>query len=122
MKIALTSQNKREITAHAGKCRVFWIYHIHERQIVEKTLLEVPRAQTFHESSATDPHPLDDIKVFITKDMGMGLIHRLEQKGIEAIITAETEPDKAVRAYLEGRLERLAPDPNHQGHRHTHQD
>ena len=40
MKIAITSQNKREITGHAGKCRKFWIYEINEGKISNKELLE----------------------------------------------------------------------------------
>jgi len=37
MKIAVTSQNRREITRHAGKCSKFWIYEVSDGKIGEKT-------------------------------------------------------------------------------------
>jgi predicted Fe-Mo cluster-binding NifX family protein len=120
MKIAVTSQNKREITEHAGMCRKFWIYEINEGQVLKKTLLELPKEQSFHESSPHEPHPLDEIQVLIAGNMGINLIQRLERKGIEAIITSAKDPDQAVTAYLDGSLERLAPDPNHHGHGSVH--
>ncbi len=109
MKIAVTSQNKREITGHAGRCRKFWIYQVVDGKVGEKTLLELPKEQAFHESHGNDPHPLDDIQVFITGSMGMGLVNRMNAKGIEAISTQEKEPDKAVAAYLDGSIDKLPP-------------
>jgi predicted Fe-Mo cluster-binding NifX family protein len=118
MKIAVTSQNKREITEHAGKCRKFWIYEVTNNNVDQKTLLELPKELSFHESSADAPHPLDDVQVLITGSMGMGLVHRLGMKNIEGIVTSEKEPDKAVIAYLAGTLEQLAPHTHHHGHQH----
>ncbi|MCW8959748.1 MAG: NifB/NifX family molybdenum-iron cluster-binding protein, partial [Gammaproteobacteria bacterium] len=76
MKIAVTSQNRREITGHAGRCRKFWIYEIEDRQIVDKQLLELPKEQAFHESDPRQPHPLDDVTVLISGGMGQGMQHR----------------------------------------------
>lgn len=104
MKIAVASQNRREITEHAGHCRKFWIYHIAEQQIIDKALLELPLEQSFHESSPHDPHPLDEVQVLIAGGMGHGLSHRLEVRGIAGIVTPETDPDRAVAAYLDGSL------------------
>ena len=115
MKIAVTSQNKREITGHAGKCRKFWIYDILDKKISDKNLLELPKEQSFHESAGQAPHPLDDVQVLITGSMGQGLVQRLEKKKIEWIITSETLPEQAVLSYLSGTLERLPP------HQHNHQ-
>jgi predicted Fe-Mo cluster-binding NifX family protein len=116
MKIAITSQNRREVTGHAGKCRKFWIYEISDGKIGAPNLLELPKEQSFHESSPQTPHPLDEVQVLITGGMGMGLSNRLSMKGIEGIITSETSPDKAVAAYLNGSLERLAAHDH--GHAH----
>ncbi len=119
MKIAVTSQNKREITGHAGRCRKFWIYKVVDGKVGEKTLLELPKEQAFHESHGNHPHPLDDIQVFITGSMGMGLVNRMNAKGIEAIITQEKEPDKAVAAYLDGSIDKLPPhQPGEHGNQH----
>lgn len=119
MKIAVTSQNKREITEHAGRCRKFWIYEVNEGKIDKKSLLELPKEQAFHNSSPNEPHPLDDVQVFLTGSMGRGLIQRLEAKSIEPIITKEKEPERAVAAYLDGTLEQVPYEHHHHvGHEH----
>ena len=105
MKIAVTSQNKHQITGHAGKCRKFWIYSIDHNQIQDKALLELPKEQSFHESSPQQPHPLDQVQVFISAGIGNGLKQRLINKGITPIVTTIDNPDTAIKAYLEGTLE-----------------
>lgn len=116
MKIAVASQNRHEITEHAGRCRKFWIYETSQGAVVDKTLLELPREQSFHDSSPHDPHPLDDVQVLIAGNFGSGLAARLEARSIEALITPETDPDRAVAAYLAGSLETRAPGPHHHEH------
>jgi predicted Fe-Mo cluster-binding NifX family protein len=119
MKIAVASQNRRTITEHGGRCRKFWIYEVSQDVIREKNLLELPKEQSFHESSPREPHPLDDIQVFIAGGMGPGLRDRLAAKGIQGIITTEIDPDMAVKAYLEGTLVSASPKkphPHGEGH------
>jgi predicted Fe-Mo cluster-binding NifX family protein len=119
MKIAVASQNRKTITGHAGKCRKFWIYDVTGRAVQGKTLLELPKEQSFHESHGAGPHPLDGINVLISGGMGAGLQHRLRQRGIDALVTPEEDPDGAVVAYLEGRLT-LGEAEVHAGHDHDH--
>ena len=120
MKIAVTSQNRRTITEHAGKCRKFWIYHIDQGQTTGRELLELPLEQSFHESSPHDPHPLDDVQVLISASMGPGLHQRLMAKGINALMTEETDPDRAVAAYLQGTLISGAGSCDHGPDDHDH--
>lgn len=121
MKIAVTSQNRRTITEHAGKCRKFWVYEINQDQMITKTLLELPIQQAFHQSSPQAPHPLDDVQVLIAGGMGSGLSRRLAAKNIKALVTAETDPDQAVLAYLQGNLEVMATCSSHDHHDHHHE-
>ena len=100
MKIAVTSQNRKNVTEHAGRCRKFWIFSIENNKIVDKQLLEFPKEQAFHESSAHAPHPLDDIDVLIAGGMGEGLMARLERRGIKSVVTQEDDPEAAVSLYL----------------------
>ncbi len=120
MKIAVTSQNRRTITEHAGKCRKFWIYDIDQGQIAGRNLLELPMEQSFHESSPRDRHPLDDVQVLIAASMGPGLHQRLSAKGIMALMTQETDPDVAVAAYLQGTLTGGAGSCDHGAEHHHH--
>ena len=110
MKIAVASQNRHSVTEHAGKCRKFWIYDVDDiagSEVQGKRLLELPKAQSFHASPRTEPHALDTVDVLISGGMGRGLERRLRERGIEAIVTHETDPDVATKAYLDGTLVRL---------------
>lgn len=121
MKIAVTSQNRREITEHAGRCRKFWLYDIEGQKLRGKQLLELPKEQAFHESPPQAAHPLDDITVLISGGMGQGMLRRLAARGILAIVTDEKEPDAAVKAYLSGTLQtRGAEQGCHHGHAQPH--
>ena len=121
MKIAITSQNRREITEHAGRCRKFWIYDIEANQTKGKVLLELPLEQSFHESSPHESHPLDEVNILISASMGQGMLRRLAAKGIVGIVTDEKDPDAAVAAFLAGRLKAAAPGQGCQhGHEHHH--
>ena len=120
MKIAITSQNRRTITEHAGKCRKFWVYDIEQGQVMGKTLLELPVEQSLHESSPHESHPLDAVQVLITGGMGPGLQRRLATKGITALMTVETDPDQAVIAYLQGTLDVRTGSCDHGTHQNQH--
>lgn len=119
MKIAVSSQNRKTVTGHAGKCRKFWIYDVAGGKALGRTLLELPLDQSFHASHGA-PHPLDHVSVLITGGMGMGLQQRLKQKGILAVSTAETDPDQAVAAWLNGTLAEIAPEDHGHGFAHEH--
>jgi len=117
MKIAVASQNRREITQHAGRCRKFWIYEIENGAITNKVLLELAKEQSFHDSSPHEPSPLDDAQALIAGGMGSGLLRRLENKGVKSLITSETNPDKAVEDYLKGVLVTLPAEPHEHNHK-----
>ena len=101
MKIAVTSQNRKTVTEHAGVCRKFWVFTVKENQILSKQLLELPKEQCFRESNPNAEHPLDDIDVLITGGMGNGLTQRLKKKGIQALLTDISDPAEAVNKALE---------------------
>jgi predicted Fe-Mo cluster-binding NifX family protein len=113
MQIAITSQNRKSITGHAGKCRNFWIYQVEAGQLAGKELVELAIDQSFHASHHEMAEPLSNINVLITGSMGGGLYQRLMQQGVLPIITDQNNPDEAVAAFLENRLERLPFEANH---------
>ena len=108
LQIAVTSQNRKTVTEHAGKCRKFWIYDVKQGQVTGKTLLELPIEQSFHESSPGQAHPLDAVHVLITAGIGSGLQQRLSQRGIRSVVTSQENPDQAVAVYLAGEFDRLS--------------
>ncbi len=105
MKIAVTSQNRREVTDHAGRCRRFWIYDVDaDRKVSGKTMLELPKEQSMHETAPTAAHPLDGVDVLISGSMGDGVRRKLAGRGIRAVTTACADPDAAVAGWLDGTL------------------
>lgn len=114
MKIAVTSQNRKNITEHAGRCRKFWVFSVEDNAVVDKQLLELPKEQAFHDSSPHAPHPLDYIDILIAGGMGQGLMTRLERRGIKSIVTKEDDPETAILLYLSDSL------ISEQPHRHCH--
>ncbi|MFW5954483.1 MAG: NifB/NifX family molybdenum-iron cluster-binding protein [Guyparkeria sp.] len=105
MKIAVTSQNRRTVTSHAGRCRRFWVYEVQNGAVVGRELLELPREQSFHESRPGEAHPLDGIQALISQGMGEGLVRRLAGMGASGYLTDESDPDQAVCLLLDGALE-----------------
>jgi predicted Fe-Mo cluster-binding NifX family protein len=118
MQIAVTSQNRKTITEHAGKCRKFWIYDLEKGVVTGKRLVEVSMEQSLHASSGLLAEPLAEINILITGGMGPGLHERLMQSGILPVITMEEDPDAAVTAMLSNRLPRLPVPRRHYCHEH----
>jgi predicted Fe-Mo cluster-binding NifX family protein len=112
MKIAVTSQNRSDITQHAGRCRNFRIFEVVDGRVTVQSLLELPKEASFHESPPDALHPLDDVDLLIAGGMGKGLQTRLARKGIVSLVTSETDPETAVRLWLAGDLP--------QGEAHAH--
>ncbi len=118
MRVAVTSQNRREVTEHAGRCRNFQVYEVQEGAIVRCDLLELEREQSFHDSPPEAPHPLDGVDVLITGGMGEGLRLRLARRGIAALVTTERDPESAVRSWLAGTLPVASTRDHAHGHDH----
>jgi len=104
MKIAISSQNRKEVTGHAGQCRKFWIVELDQRKVVSRTLVEVEREETFHETGGGFPQALQGIDVLVSGGMGPGLRQRLAARGITAIVTTETDVEQAIAGVLAGTL------------------
>ncbi len=114
MKIAVASQNRRNVTDHAGRCRRFWIYEIGQNRVVRKDLRELPISGSFHETPAGTPHALDDVGVLISGGMGAGMRRKLDARGITGVVIAGTDPDTAVAAYLAGTLANVTSEVSHE--------
>lgn len=104
MRIAVSSQNFRTITGHAGKTRRFLIYSIaagSEPSEVER--LDLPKDLTLHEYHGPD-HPLyqRQLDAVLTASAGEKFIERMNRHGIEVITTAESDIQAALQAIAAG--------------------
>ncbi len=66
MKIAVASQNRKEITGHTGMCRKFWIYTIENDAITGREMLELSKEQSLHDTLPWESSPLDYVQVLIS--------------------------------------------------------
>ncbi len=107
MKIAVTSENRNAVTDHAGRCTGFWIYQTEYADVVKKQWIKLPDGASFHNTNL--PQLLCDINVLISGGMASDLRYRLKQQAIQAVTTLETDPDRAVNAWLNGTLEEMPP-------------
>jgi predicted Fe-Mo cluster-binding NifX family protein len=115
MRIAVTSQNFRTITGHAGKTRRFLVFEPGPdgRAPVEVERLDLPKSMSLHEYHGED-HPVYDMEVVVTAGCGEGFVRRLSTHGVRVIATSETDPVRAATAVLAG--ETLAPAAPHGEH------
>jgi predicted Fe-Mo cluster-binding NifX family protein len=118
MKIAVTSQNFRTITQHAGKTRRFLIYEQDpvSGQARELARLNLPKQMSMHEFRGIS-HPIFEMDYLITGSSGQGFMQRMNREGVEVIITSEQDPVAAVNAVFEGKP---LPPPEPHIHAHSH--
>ncbi len=97
MRIAITSQDFKTVTSHAGKARRFLIFDLQPgAEPKEVDRLDLPREMTFHEF-AGGPHPVDGVDAILTAGAGGGFIRKMAERGIRVVVTAETDPLQALQ-------------------------
>ena len=108
MKIAVTSQNFKTITGHAGRARRFIIYEGEMNQEPQEIKrLDLPKELAFHDFHPTDnaPHPIDEVDIVITGGSGAGFIHRMNARGLKVCFAKEgSAPLEAAQNFLNGKL------------------
>ena len=122
MKIAVATEEGKTISDHFGRSPYFAIFEIENGKIINQSM----RQNTFtghfrghheghqhgeHHHGSGDPHSHDsvaeglgDCAVVISHGMGRRAWEDLRARGIEMIVTDETEVAKAVQMYLAGGL------------------
>lgn len=123
MKIAIASDDEKNIAAHTGRCACFVIYDVQNAQIVG---CEV-RPNTFtlqargncsgkpkggQRSGGSGRHDslldaLSDCQVFICRGMGPRLVADLHGHGIKVVFCSETDVQEAASKFASGTLQAL---------------
>lgn len=118
MRIAVTSQNFRTVTGHAGRARRFLVYEADTgRQPRELERLDLDLHMTIHGFDPRARHPLDGMDVLITGGAGAGFVQHMAARGVRVVATAETDPRQAIAAFFAGRICSASD-----GCRHDHDD
>lgn len=104
--IALTTQNRCHVSAHAGRCRRFTLARMENGQLQEEPdLVEVDIDHTLHAVHDGLPAPLHGMQVLITGGVGPGLARRLGAQGVQVLVTDLLEPREALQAGSAGVLQ-----------------
>ena len=100
MKIAVTSQNFKTITNHAGKARRFIILNVNEDGSFEElTRLDLPQEMAFHNFQGNE-HPLDGVDALLSASFGMGFMNKMARRGITASLVNSTDIKTAIEEFL----------------------
>jgi len=123
MRIAVATEEGKTISVHFGRSPFFAIYDIEAGKIVNQSMRQnsftrhfqeqhQPHEHHEHHHGDGDPHAhqsvangLSDCAVVISHGMGRKAWEDLRARGIEMIVTDETEVETAVQKYLGGELE-----------------
>jgi predicted Fe-Mo cluster-binding NifX family protein len=102
MIIAVTSQNFRSITGHAGKARRFIIYNAtNADEVIEIDRLELPIEMLLHTHNDSH-HPIDIADTLITSDCNKFFIEKMARRKIKVLKTSEKDPLQAVLLFVNG--------------------
>lgn len=105
VRIAVTSENFRIVTGHAGRARRFLVFEADgQAPPREVERLDLDANMTIHGYAHEAAHPLDNMKVLITGGAGEGFIRHLAARGVQVVATDESVPALAVAAILAGRV------------------
>ena len=108
--VAITSQNKKTVFEHAGKCTKFLIYRLKNNELVNKSLLEITKEESLHNFFHSDSlenevkNPLEGVNMLLTGGIGDGAIKKLGNEGIATHLIEEKDPDIAIEKLLNGTL------------------
>ena len=103
MRIAVTSQNFRTVTGHAGRARRFVVFEAQDVGPVREVYrLDLDDNMTIHGFDPGAGHPLDWMDVLITGGAGTGFVRHMAARGVLVVATDQDDPLHAVQAYLSG--------------------
>ena len=118
MKIALPNENG-SICSHFGKAPQFSFYEVEDGAIRSSSVVNTAAEGHVERTKFLTAHSVD---VLICGGIGQPAIDGLKEKGIEVLNGAQGDIDEAVRAHLDGTLERNPGAVHKCSHAHKHHD
>lgn len=115
LRIAVASRDGKTVAGHVGKCRDWIVFEAREDSntsmsvVNEVERITLPKELVFHHYADDQPHPLANCAAIIGASAGDSFISKMNRRGIDAVMTAETDPAAAALAYLRKNV--VAPKP-----------
>lgn len=117
MRIAVASRDGLSVSGHIGKCAEWILFeaaagaYSGRLQVTEIERIRLPKDLVFHHYNDEGPHPLGDCAAVIGASAGESFVAKMARRGIEAVLTAEPDPAKAVASYVRNRVTPPKPRP-----------
>lgn len=117
MRIAVASRDSKTVSGHIGKCAEWIVYAATKSAdgssftVSEIERVTLPKELVFHYYKDEAPHPLGTCIAVIGASAGESFVSKMSRRGIEAVLTAESDPHTAVVDYLQHRLPPAKPRP-----------
>ena len=107
MRIAVASRDGETVSGHIGKCPKWIVFEVAisnskyvDIDITKIENVSLPKELIFHYYKDDRPHPLKDCAAVIGKSSGESFKEKMQKRGIDAVMTAEENPAKAVADYV----------------------
>lgn len=116
MRVAVASRDGHSVAGHIGKCADWIVYEAEAAEDGEPRVAEVGRVtlakeEVFHHFKDEGPHPLGGCAAVIGASAGDSFVAKMARRGIEAVLTAESDPATAVADYVRQQVTPPKPRP-----------
>jgi len=105
--IAVTSQNYRTVTKHAGLTRKFLVYDVRcsddnktLAEIKEIDRISLPKEDALHSCKSGVVHLIDVADVIVCGSCGEGFIKKMSARDIAVSVATKSDPIEAIEEYL----------------------
>jgi predicted Fe-Mo cluster-binding NifX family protein len=126
MKIAIASDDGKNISQHFGRAPYYIVYTIDNDKVTAREVRDKVGHHTFLNEHGNEPHSChgehgadaasqnkhksmlsaaEDCQVIVAGHMGGGAYRSMVDKDIEPVLTDIKDPDEVIKAMIEGRLE-----------------
>ncbi len=121
MVIAVTSQNYRTVTKHAGLCRKLLVYRVQRdkdcksiKSINEIERISLPKENALYMCKLGIEHPIDVASVLVCGSCGEGFLKKMGQRGIAVSVATSGDPIEAIKEFLANGARHYTCDGPHQ--------
>lgn len=112
IRIAVASRDGKTVSGHIGKCADWIVFAADEDgEVRELERVTLPKHLVFHHYQDDAPHPLGNCSAVIGASAGDSFVAKMQARGFEVALTAESDPATAVADYLRHKLAPPKPRP-----------
>lgn len=98
-----------QTTGHAGRAKCWLLVDSDNPETTER--IKLSSDEVFHYFEGDTDHPLKQANAIIAQSAGEGFLNKMKNRGVDAVMTGETDPSKAVEDYLARQLAPPKPRP-----------